>query len=235
MGISKISLTLRVLAALLSYPSERLRGELSALVAALREEAALPAARQREIELLIARLRHIDALDCESEYVEVFDRGRATSLHLFEHVHGDSRDRGPALIDLAQTYEARGLILAPGELPDYLPVALEFASTLPAEEARAFLREMAHILNAISNALQKRESPYAAITGALLDLCGKETQTIKVVDDEPLDATWEEPAVFDGCSSRGQAASEQPIHLVRNATATRQTSPSNPHIPGVSP
>ena len=67
------------------------------------------------------------------------DRGRATSLHLFEHVHGDSRDRGPAMIDLAQTYEAAGLYLAEGELPDYLPVVLQYASTQPPAQARAFL------------------------------------------------------------------------------------------------
>jgi nitrate reductase delta subunit len=81
-----------------------------------------------------------------------------TSLHLFEHVHGDSRDRGPAMIDLAQTYEKAGLYLAEGELPDYLPVVLEFASTQPPREARAFLGEMAHILNAIFSALQQRGS-----------------------------------------------------------------------------
>ncbi|MET5021328.1 nitrate reductase molybdenum cofactor assembly chaperone, partial [Burkholderia pseudomallei] len=77
----------------------------------------------------------------------LFDRGRSTSLHLFEHVHGDSRDRGPAMIDLAQTYEKAGLHLGPAELPDYLPVVLEFASTQPPKEARAFLAEMTHILN----------------------------------------------------------------------------------------
>ncbi|MCP2937330.1 nitrate reductase molybdenum cofactor assembly chaperone, partial [Salmonella enterica subsp. enterica serovar Typhimurium] len=84
--------------------------------------------------------------DGEAAYVELFDRGRSTSLHLFEHVHGDSRDRGPAMIDLAQTYEKAGLYLAEGELPDYLPVVLEFVSTQPAREARAFLGEMTHIL-----------------------------------------------------------------------------------------
>ena len=100
-----------------------------------------------------------DRLAAEADYVELFDRGRATSLHLFEHVHGDSRDRGPAMIDLAQTYEKAGLFLAPGEMPDYLPVVLEYASTQPPAEARAFLGEMAHIFNAIFSALQQREQP----------------------------------------------------------------------------
>ena len=79
----------------------------------------------------------------EAAYVELFDRGRATSLHLFEHVHGDSRDRGPAMIDLQRTYEQAGLVSRRDELPDYLPVMLEFASTQPPREARAFLGEIA--------------------------------------------------------------------------------------------
>ena len=102
--------------------------------------------RLAELDALIVKLQRADPLDSEAEYVQLFDRGRGTSLHLFEHVHGDSRDRGPAMIDLAQTYEKAGLLLAPGELPDYLPAVLEFASTQPPREAKAFLSEMAHIL-----------------------------------------------------------------------------------------
>ena len=136
--------------------------------------------------------------------MELFDRGRATSLHLFEHVHGDSRDRGPAMIDLAQTYEKAGLYLAAGELPDYLPAVLEFVSTQPPREARAFLGEMAHILNVIFAALQQRDSAYASVLGALLELAGETAQAVKPVADKPLDASWAEPVVFDGCSSRAR-------------------------------
>src|SRR6185312_12515534 len=113
------------------------------------------AARLAELEALIDSLARAEPLDAEAAYVQLFDRGRATSLHLFEHVHGDSRDRGPAMIDLAQTYDKAGLCLAPGELPDYLPVVLEFVSTQPPREARAFLGEMTHIFNAIFSALQQ--------------------------------------------------------------------------------
>ena len=138
--------------------------------------------------------------------MQLFDRGRATSLHLFEHVHGDSRDRGPAMIDLAQTYEKAGLLLAPGELPDYLPAVLEFVSTQPPREARAFLGEMAHILNAIFGALQKRDSAYASVLGALLGARRREGAAGRRADaEEPLDESWAEPPVFDGCSSKGQA------------------------------
>src|SRR5512144_2176178 len=123
--------TLRVLAALLSYPDADRRSQLAEMADILHRERALAPGRLAELDALIAKLRSDDALDVEADYVHIFDRGRATSLHLFEHVHGDSRDRGPAMIDLAQTYATAGLFLAEGELPDFLPVALEFASTQP--------------------------------------------------------------------------------------------------------
>ena len=211
------SQTLRVLARLLSYPGTALRAHLPELRQALAGEGVLTDARLAELDALMESLARRPALDVEADYVELFDRGRSTSLHLFEHVHGDSRERGPAMIDLAQTYEKAGLYLAQGEMPDYLPVALEFTSTQPPREARAFLAEMAHILNAIFAALQQRRSPYASILGALLELAGETAQPVKVVPDEAMDDIWQEPPAFDGCSSKGQASpgQPQPIHMVR--------------------
>jgi nitrate reductase delta subunit len=208
--------TLRVLAALLSYPDAEVRGHLPEMLEILRRENALPVARRTELEALIAKLRGDDPLDVEAEYVQLFDRGRGTSLHLFEHVHGDSRDRGPAMIDLAQTYEKAGLLLAPGELPDYLPAVLEFVSTQPPREAKAFLGEMAHILNAIFGALGRRGSAYASVLGALLELAGETAQPVAPDVEEPLDETWAEPPVFDGCTSKGQTrpGAPQPIHVI---------------------
>ncbi len=212
------SLTLRVLARLLSYPDAELRSHLGDLGAALRSEQALGAARLGELEALLKSMRTRDPIELEADYVQLFDRGRSTSLHLFEHVHGDSRDRGPAMIDLAQTYEKAGLYLAEGELPDYLPVVLEFVSTQPAREARAFLGEMAHILNAIFSALVKRQSGYASVLGALLEIAGEKVQAVKVAEEPPVDESWEEPAVFGGCSTEGQAkpGQPQPVRIVRN-------------------
>ncbi len=225
LGLSKhkpASGTLRVLAALLTYPDHEMRGYLAEMRAILRGEQALSAERRQEIEALIDSLVTADPLEAEAGYVELFDRGRATSLHLFEHVHGDSRDRGPAMIDLAQTYEKAGLYLAPGELPDYLPAVLEFVSTQPATEARAFLDEMSHIFNSLFNALQGRASPYASVLGALLELAGEKAQPVKIAAELPLDESWIEPRVFDGCSSQGQArpGQPQPIHVVRKNAKT---------------
>jgi len=213
--------TLRVLAALLGYPDPGMTGYLPEMREILRREAALSAARLSELEALIDSLAGAEPLEVEAAYVQLFDRGRATSLHLFEHVHGDSRDRGPAMIDLAQTYEKAGLYLAPGELPDYLPAVLEFVSTQPPREARAFLIEMAHIFNALFTALQQ-QSPYASVLGALLELAGEKVQTVKLAAELPLDETWAEPLAFDGCSIKGQAkpGEAQPIHFVRKNANT---------------
>jgi len=217
------SLSQRVLARLPGYPDAELRAQLPALREALRGERALGAARLAELDALAQAPAGAEPLDAEEAYVHLFDRGRATSLHLFEHVHGDSRDRGPAMIDLAQTYDQAGLYLAPGELPDYLPAVLEFASTLAPREARAFLGEMAHIFNALFSALRERQSAYASVLGALLELAGEQAQPVTVAPEEPLDATWSEPPAFDGCSPKGQSrpGQPQPLHVVRNASPTK--------------
>ena len=209
--------SLRVLAALLGYPDARLRGHLPEMRGLLRDEHAVSPSRLTELDALMDALRRADPLQLEADYVELFDRGRATSLHLFEHVHGDSRERGPAMIDLGQTYAGAGLILNEGELPDYLPAVLEFVSTQPPREARAFLGEMAHIFNAIFGALQQRGSAYASVLGTLLELAGERAQPVAMVAEEPLDESWAEPMVFDGCSSKGQAkpGQAQPIQIVR--------------------
>jgi nitrate reductase delta subunit len=219
--------TLRALSLLLQYPDAAHRELLPLLVDAIDTEGALPAARRAEIRALAAEMLRGDPLEVEARYVELFDRGRATSLHLFEHVHGDSRDRGPAMVDLVQTYETAGLLLGEKELPDHLCVVLEFASTQPPAVARDFLAEMAHILKAVFSALRQRDSAHASLLAAVLELAGQKVEAVPVAADEDLDASWNEPAAFDGCSSRGQAApgTPQPVHIVRrgapNATSSQ--------------
>jgi nitrate reductase delta subunit len=209
--------TLRALAWLLRYPDAELRSAAGALGAALHDEGALAAGRLAELDALVRRLAAAPGLRVEAEYVELFDRGRRTALHLFEHVHGDSRDRGPAMVDLAQTYDRAGLQLVPGELPDYLPVVLEFASTQPPAQAREFLRETAHIVQVIFSALLERQSPYASVLAAVLDLAGERAQKVEVAAEPAIDDSWAEPEAFGGCTSKGQSRpnEEQPVHLVR--------------------
>ncbi|MCW5635264.1 MAG: nitrate reductase molybdenum cofactor assembly chaperone [Rubrivivax sp.] len=212
--------TLRALAWLLRYPDAELRAALPLLRDALHEERALTHGRLAELDRLVDRIAALPPLRAEAEYVDQFDRGRRTSLHLFEHIHGDSRDRGPAMVDLTQTYERAGLLLAAGEggeLPDFLPVVLEFASTQPPAQAAEFLREVAHIVRALFTALVEHGSPYAAVLAAVLDLAGERAERVKLPAEPSIDEAWVEPAAFGGCSSAGQARPEQPqpIHIHR--------------------
>ena len=209
--------SLRVLAALLRYPDAAFRAAVPEMQQALKREAALPTARIDELCALLQRLQQADPFAVEADFVDLFDRGRGTALHLFEHIHGDSRDRGPAMVDLQQTYERAGLYLAPGELPDHLAVVLEFASTQPAREARGFLGETAHIARAIFSALQRRQSAYASVLAAVLELAGEHAERVDIPPEPELDEDWAEPEAFGGCSSAGQSRPEQPqpIHIVR--------------------
>ncbi len=221
------ALTLRVLAHLLGYPDAELRTHLDELGTALRQEQALSEARLAELDALLQRLARRDALDTEAEFVELFDRGRGTALHLFEHVHGDSRDRGPAMVDLIKTYEAAGLFMGEGELPDHLTVVLEYASTQPPAAAREFLREISHILQLIFSALLKRQSPYASVIAAVLDLAGETAQAVKLPDEPTLDETWQEPQAFGGCSTQGQARPGRPqtIQITKRPPAAGAAQP----------
>ncbi|WP_284617871.1 nitrate reductase molybdenum cofactor assembly chaperone [Aquabacterium humicola] len=221
--------TLRALARLLSYPDDALLAQAPAIADLLADGTGLSAPAQAGLVTLVRELLTVDPLALQAAYVETFDRGRRTSLHLFEHVHGDSRDRGPAMIDLGQMYAKSGLLLADGELPDYLPAVLEFASTQDAATARSFLGEMAHILHAVHDALAERGSAYAGVLAAVLDVAGEHAHAVARRSapeaDEPLDASWAEPEAFNGCSSAGQAAPNQaqPVHVVRRSPASQRS------------
>lgn len=219
---TSLRLTLRALGRLIGYPDADLRAVLPQLADALAVEHALKPERLRELQALCQQLAAQDPMDAEARYVETFDRGRQTSLHLFEHVHGDSRDRGPALIDLLQTYERAGLQFGAPELPDHLSVVLEFASTQPPEVAREFLAEMAHILTLVFSALLAQGNPYASVIAAVLEVSGQRVQAVVLPEEPEIDETWAEPEAFAGCSSQGQARPDgaQPLHFVRHPRAS---------------
>ena len=207
-----MKLTLRALAALLGYPSAELQAHIPELRHAL-SEGPLPRATRRRLEPLLERLATGDLLDLQADYSELFDRSRSLSLHLFEHVHGDSRERGQAMIDLGKQYLDRGFLLDGPELPDFVPVFVEFASCLPAHEAREMLGEPAHVFAALEERLARRGSPYADVFGALLAAAGAkpdrqalaELETRAPADDPAkIDEEWEEKAVtFTGSHDMG--------------------------------
>lgn len=173
------------------------------------------------------------AVIAQARYDGLFERGRSVSLLLFEHVHGESRDRGQAMVDLLDRYTRAGLQIDVPELPDYLPLYLEYLSLLPFAAASEGLAEVAHILGLLALRLEERGSAYAAIFEALLELGGerpdlgalRRDQAQEQRDDslEAIDRAWEEtPVSFTdpagGCPSssgrRPTASTEQPLQWV---------------------
>jgi len=216
----KHSLPLRALSRLLQYPDRELMDNLSEVAAALYEMPKLSKKVQVGLEEFVNNLEASDLMDSQENYVECFDRGRATSLHLFEHVHGDSRERGQAMVDLLQTYKEGGLQLSANELPDHLSIILEFASTLPLDQAKQFVGEMAHILNAVYSTLVARNNRYAWLIAAAIEFSGEKFKVVELkIEEESMDEEWAEPPAFGGCSTRGQSkpGEEQPLHFMKRA------------------
>ncbi|MDJ1159926.1 nitrate reductase molybdenum cofactor assembly chaperone [Chelatococcus sp. SYSU_G07232] len=204
----------KVLSLLLSYPTEELKEAVRDFPGLLAAEAIVPAREQRALAPLIEEIADGDLLDAQERYVLLFDRTRSLSLHLFEHVHGESRDRGQAMIDLKSLYEAEGLVIAASELPDYLPLFLEFLSTRSLPQACDLLGQPAHILAALAERLDRRGSAYAAVFRALVAVAahkpGAEEVATLVASPDPdpqdlaaLDATWEDEPVTFGPGAAG--------------------------------
>jgi nitrate reductase delta subunit len=211
--------TYLALSALLAYPEPELLAALPEIRSALAEEGLIPRAARREVDAFLAELSAIDLYDAQERYIALFDRSRALSLHLFEHVHGESRDRGQAMVDLAALYRARGFESAAKELPDYLPLFLEYVSLLPVREAREQLAETADILRKVGDGLARRGSPYCAVFSALLALAGEAglnerlaslPHAVEEDSGEALDRAWkDEPVTF------GPGPAAQPLEFYR--------------------
>jgi len=200
--------TFQALGALISYPTADLIQALPDLHAVIVEEGLVDRSGRRALKALMHELEATDLVELEERYVDLFDRGRATALHLFEHVHGDSRDRGQAMVDLAGVYAAAGFELGPRELPDYLPAMLEFLSQRPLDEARDMLGDCAHILRSIGCTLRDRRSLHAAVFDALLDAVGETglgtAASTAGKEEADIDVLWAEEPAFGPAS--GNAA-----------------------------
>jgi nitrate reductase delta subunit len=190
---------LRALGALLGYPRAELRDAFPEIAAAIAGSALIAAPERAAVLGLVELLAGSDPFWAEERYVELFDRGRAASLYLFEHVHGDARDRGSAMVELKAVYEAAGFRLTANELPDYLPVVLEYLSCRGLAEVRDMLGDCAHILRGVGETLLRRGSPYSAVFQVLLRIAGEAGLDAKAAQEAPepedLDRDWlEEPA-----------------------------------------
>lgn len=203
--------TLKALSALLQYPEAPLIAALSEIRPVLSNDRNFDAEDRNAIRELVDWLEREDLIDAQIVYGDTFDRGRKRSLYLFEHVHGESRDRGQAMVDLRNAYRDRGLELDANELPDYLPLFLEFCGHLESETATEWLHDVSHILQRLYLRLQERESPYSGIMRLLLRLSGDELMPEALRreladeqrDDTPdaLDKVWAETPVTFGPSA----------------------------------
>jgi nitrate reductase molybdenum cofactor assembly chaperone NarJ/NarW len=216
--------TLKVFSALLTYPTEALVAAAADCKAVLAKEALLTPKYLASVNALIDDIARRDLLDSQERYILLFDRTRSLSLQLFEHVHGESRDRGQAMVDLIKVYEDGGFTPTVSELPDFLPLFLEYASTRTPTEAIELIGQPGHVLAALSERLAKRDSPYQSVFAALVMLSNakldagaldalREEPDPEPDDLEAVDAAWEDEeatfgpgALIDACGRDGLAA-----------------------------
>jgi len=202
--------TYKIASLLLSYPTRSLQQGMPELIEALGSESSLPPRTRKLITALAKDIAGRDLYDAQERYVFLFDRTRSLSLHLFEHVHGESRDRGQAMVDLRQMYENANFEIEANELPDFLPLFLEFLSIIPSQEAAELLAQVSHLLVVLKTRLKKRDSIYANLFSAL-ELMASGKPEKKIVDElmaqpeddpddlEALDQVWQEdPVTFGG-------------------------------------
>lgn len=206
----------KALSALLTYPTKELQEAAGAIRETLDHDPAVPVRVRAQLHDLIEEIASGDLYDLQERYVLLFDRTRSLSLHLFEHAHGESRDRGQAMVDLQNLYARSGLEICTAELPDFLPLFLEFLATQPRVKAHELLGQPVHILSALAERLRKRRSGYEAVFRALVALAAAKPKDddVAVLLEAPdpdaddlvaLDAAWEDepvrfgPAAEPGC------------------------------------
>lgn len=226
---------LKAISALLSYPTVELQAASAELIEALQQGDLLQAETIEALTALINTIASSDIYELQETYVALFDRSRTLSLNLFEHVHGESRDRGGAMVDLVENYRAAGFEPQSSELPDHLPVLLEFLALRPLGEAREVLADAAHILEGLQVRLNRRESQYAPVFAALLHISGVEAnkealaELLAIKDSDPddleaLDEVWEESEVTFGPDPN--AGCPQVRDMLSNMDTPRNQPPS---------
>ena len=234
-----MSRTLKCLSVLLSYPTEELVAAADEIRDAISAEGLVPKSELGGLMALIDGIAGGDIYDLQERYGLLFDRTRSLSLHLFEHVHGESRERGQAMVDLKEHYARHGLELGTSEMPDFLPLFLEFLSTRPLPEARSLLGQPLHVLTALRQRLAKRKSPYAAAFAALEAIAEADSDTAAeaepladLPDDDPddlaaLDRAWEDEPVTFGPGAAGDVAPGGGCPAARETLARLET-PAKP-------
>jgi nitrate reductase delta subunit len=222
---------LKLVGVLIDYPRDELWQHGEELIAAC-DDTALPPRRREALLEFVRALLATDSLEAQDRWLSTFDRGRAMSLLLFEHIHGESRDRGQAMVDLLAAYRKNGYELATKELPDYLPLVLEYLDQRPQDEARDWMHHVGHIVGLLAARASERGSPYALLFELLVEFAeGKFDPALlrQRVREEPRDDTleaidrvWEEEAVRFGAEMPLQDNCSPSGHAPGRANATRQ-------------
>lgn len=236
--------TLKVFSALLTYPTAEMQAAAGEMKAVLRAERALKPAHLAAVEALIDDIAGRDLYDAQERYILLFDRTRSLSLHLFEHVHGESRDRGQAMVDLIKLYEDHGFTPTDKELPDFVPLFLEFAALREPADALELIGQPGHVFAALAERLRKRSSPYEAVFSALVALSKAvlETSALERLRAEPdpepddleaLDAAWEEEEVTFGPGSAADACGKDA--LAAKLRQARRPAPGLEPVAGAGP
>ena len=218
---------LSVLSRLIDYPDTDILDHEQAMLAIV-DASDLSAELKDGIEGFIETNLQKDLMDWQAEYGAQFERGRSLGLWLFEHVHGESRDRGQAMVDLVNVYREAGLEISQHELPDYIPMFLEFLATQGKENAQGWIKDVEHIIGLLQCRLEKRESDYAILFESLLSLAESSVDLNEIrasIADERRDDTkkaidkeWEEEEVTFGSESLDKAcdtASRKPSESQR--------------------
>ena len=152
----------QVLSYLLDYPQEEWMTHLPTLRQWLASEE-LDDSEREALTAFFDHLANTDLIELQRVYVDTFDLKAQHSLYLTHHLLGDDKNRGPALIDLGEYYRAWGMESIEGELPDYLPLMLEFTANLEEDEANMFLSQFGKVLGVLADNLEQSESAWAPL------------------------------------------------------------------------
>ncbi|MET1254438.1 nitrate reductase molybdenum cofactor assembly chaperone [Aliikangiella maris] len=201
-------LILKVLSRLLDYPSQDLFTAKVDLLTVVEQSVDISPQTKQQLTDFISNLVSKDIYDAQERYDLLFDRGRSLSLLLFEHVHGESRDRGQAMVNLLDVYRTNGFEIHSSQLPDYIPLYLEFLSEQPKEFAQEWLGDICHIMTMLSERLIERECDYCILFDALIEFSGFAVDRLEIAkaiskeerDDtvEMIDKAWEDKEIrFD--------------------------------------
>ena len=208
-------LLLKVISRLLDYPSEALFNASEELIDVVRQESNISNVNKDSLISFIQNLSAKNIYDAQERYDLLFDRGRSLSLLLFEHVHGESRDRGQAMVDLMNVYKSKGFEVDSSQLPDYIPLYLEFLSEQEDDFAEEWLGDICHLMTMLSERLIDRKCDYSVIFDSLIELSRIEVNRDEVAaaiqkeerDDtiEAIDKEWEDKEIkFDDPIQAGE-------------------------------